>query len=296
MIAIAIDRADELRERLSREFEFLRDEGIEVQMRTVRRGDVTFVGCNPVGRKPLTPELNRRFRLLVANAVADLIVNRCETAFLRRFVRTHYGYFDSTEQDMICAHAERVLYPPVAEAEALSRRIRRKGRILARLTDYLDKNSELVVDGFVTFRLKDYVEEMEEAVDQAVEEYLMEREQQEFVKLLSYFVASQEPRSSLVNLLFEPDGGFSLVNSSGSQMGAAQLDALNLDQAQVPVDPEEILISTLLALVPGVVSIHRPQHASGGTLDLLGAIFDERLVLCNGCYLCEQTSQGHPRE
>lgn len=296
MIAIAVERADELRERLAREFEFLRDEGVEVQMRTVRRGEVTFVGCDPVSRKPLSPELNRRFRLLVANAVADLIVNRWETAFLRRLVRTHYGYFETAEQDLICTQAEQALHPPVTEAETLSQRIRRKGRILARLTEYLDKNSELVVDGFVTFRLKDYVEEMEEAVDQAVEEYLMEKEQQEFVQMLRYFVASQEPRSGLVNLLFEAGGGFDLVSSGGGQVGAAQFDALGLDQAQGPVDHEETLISTLLALVPGHVSIHCSHHAPAGILDLLRAIFEERLVLCNGCHICQQTSQSHPRE
>lgn len=296
MIAIAVERVDELRERLAREFEFLRDEGIEVQMRTVRRGEITFVGCDPVGRKPLTPELNRRFRLLVANAVAELIVNRCEHNFLRRFVRTHYGYFDDVEQDVICAHAERMLHPPVSEPESLSRRIRLKGRVLARLTEYLEKNSELVVDGFVTFRLKDYVEEMEEAVDQAVEEYLVEKEQQEFVQLLRYYVTSQEPRAGLVNLMFEPGGGFGLVNGSGSQIGAAQINALDFDQSQVPVDHEEALISTLLALVPDVVSIHRSHHAPAGSVDLLRAIFEQRLVLCKGCHLCQQASQGNPRE
>lgn len=296
MIAIAVERVEELRERLSREFEFLRDEGVEVQMRTVRRGEVTFVGCDPVSRKPLSPELNRRFRLLAANAVADLIVNRLETAFLRRLVRTHYGYFDAAEQDLICAQAELTLHPRAAEAETLPQRIRRKGRILARLTEYLEKNSELVVDGFVTFRLKDYVEEMEEAVDQAVEEYLMEKEQQEFIQMLRYFVTSQEPRAGLVNVMFDPGGGFDLVSSGGSQMGAAQIEALGLDEAQGPADQEETLISTLLALVPGIITVHRSPHAEAGILDLLRAIFDDRLIVCNGCHVCQQASQGHPHE
>lgn len=295
MIAIAAERVDELRERLVREFEFLREEGVEVQMRTVRRGDIAFVGCDPVARKPLTPELNRRFRLLVANAVADLIVNRWGTVFLRRLVRTHYGYFDATEQDLICSRAERMLNQGRG-ADALSQRLRRKGRVLARLTEYLEKSSELVVDGFVTFRLKDLVEEMEDALDQAVDEYLMEKEQREFLQTLRGYVASQRPRSGLVNLLFEPDGGFSLLNAGGSQVGAAQLADLGLDPVQGAIDHEEALISALLALLPALVSVHRARVAPAGVVDLVRAVFADRLSLCDGCQLCQPASAARPRE
>ncbi len=158
MITIgSAERVDELRERLAREFEYLRPEGVEVQMRTVRKGDLTFIGCDPVSRKPLSSETDRRFRLLVANALSDLIVNRWEGLFLRRLIRSHYGYFDSSDQEQIYDFAARALQPQGDGVPAMAERIRRKGRILARLSEFLDKNTELVVDGFVTFRMKDYM-------------------------------------------------------------------------------------------------------------------------------------------
>lgn len=288
MITIgSAERVEELRERLAREFEHLRPEGVEVQMRTVRKGDLTFIGCDPVSRKPLTSETDRRFRLLVANALSDLIVNRWEGVFLRRLIRSHYGYFDPGDQEQIYAYAARALHPQGEGVPSVSERIRRKGRILARLSEFLDKNTELVVDGFVTFRMKDYVEEMEEAVDLAVEEFLMEKEQEEFVRLLRTFVDAQEPRLPLVNLLFAPGGGFRLLNASGQAVTTPQLESLGLDPGR-PGDEEEDLISALLALLPEVVAVHRrPQDPPASLLETLRGVFGERLVVCDGCRFCK---------
>ncbi len=285
MISIgAAERVDELRERLSRELEFLRAEGVEVQLRTVRRGSLTFVGCDPV-RKPVSPDADRRLRLLVANAVADLIVNRWEAAFLRRLIRANYGYFGPEEQERIQERALRLLR---AEGEGLSpllERVRRKGRVLARLSEYLEKHSELVVEGFLTFRLKDYVEEMEEAVDLAVEDFLLEREHQEFVGLLRSFVAAQKPRLPRVNLVFG-EGTFRVLDGDGRAVGEPHLEAVGLTAAAGPADDEERVISALLALVPEVLTVHGAARGPATVLDTVRQVFQERVVVCPGCRLC----------
>ena len=62
----------------------------------------------------------------------------------------------------------------------------RKKQITEKIKEYLDKNDELILDGFINFRLKDYMLEIEGLVDDAVDDFLMEKEYLEFIRLLRY--------------------------------------------------------------------------------------------------------------
>ena len=50
--------------------------------------------------------------------------------------------------------------------------------------------------------MKDYIEQLEESVDKAIDEYLMDKEYREFIKLLRHFVDLQEPKRDVVNIVF----------------------------------------------------------------------------------------------
>lgn len=292
MIAIgAAERTDELRDRLLSEFQFLQAEGMDVQIKTLTRGEWTFIGCDMVGRRPASPELWRRFRLYVANALSDVILNRWEERFLRKLIRSHYGYLGPEEQETVYGYAYRSLYMPEGRDQTLHYRVKRKGKILARLTEYLDKNNELFLDGFVTFRLKDYVQELEEAVDLAVEEFMLEKEHDEFVRLLRYFVEMQEPRLPAAGVC-RGRGGLVLVDGDGRHLKREDLEPLLGEAGQVAMDAEDFVISTLIALAPRALVIHRPVERNKGMVDTLRGIFGSRLTICSGCALCgEAVSQ-----
>ncbi len=77
--------------------------------------------------------------------------------------------------------------------------IRRRNVIVRKLMDYFENTDSLILDGFVNFRLKDYMKDLEEIVDKAVDDFLMEREYKEFIRLLRYFVDIQEPKISTLS-------------------------------------------------------------------------------------------------
>lgn len=291
MIAIGVgERVTELEERLRREFEMLRSEGVEVRMKTVRRGDLTFVGCDPISRKTLNVDVSRRFRFLIANALADLIVDSWEDLYLNRVIRSHYGYLDHEERDVIRDYAAHALRSIEGDSRSVPGRVQRKGRVLSRLAEYLDRNSELVLDGFVTFRLKDYMEEMEEAVDVAVEEVIMEKEQQEFIKILRYFLESRETRRERVDILLGAEDDFQLLDGGEEPT----LEDLPSRDGSVPMDQEEAVISALLALAPRTVTVHRADRAPDPLIDTLKEIFGGRLSTCGGCHVCLADAGSRP--
>jgi putative sporulation protein YtxC len=77
-----------------------------------------------------------------------------------------------------------------------------------------ENNDEMVLDGFIRFRLKDFRHELEKAVDRAVDDLLIEKEYSEFIKLLRYFVEIQEPKVEEVHVVVGEDNKYILLDSS----------------------------------------------------------------------------------
>jgi putative sporulation protein YtxC len=272
--------AAEVRERLAAAFRPLREAGVQVRIEEQSRGSLTFLGCSFEGAGPRA-DLGSLSRQTVADAVAEFITSRWQERLLRRLLSTRYSYFNEEEQVSISAAAARQL------ARDGHARPVRKGRILARLQEYLEKHNTLVVDGFVTFRCKDYVEELEAALDQAVDEFLLEREYQEFVRLLRYFVESQPARHGVVHAFLQGDGSFQLADQAGRPLNNDALADLAAELAARDVAMEDLLISALISLAPRSVVLHRGGGApSPETLSTVEAVFGPRLAFCPGCPRC----------
>ena len=71
----------------------------------------------------------------------------------------------------------------------------------------------IIIDGFVNFRLTDYIKELGDIADKAVEEYIAEREYNEFIKLLRYFVEIQESKLDTINIIPSEEGSYFLIDS-----------------------------------------------------------------------------------
>lgn len=289
MISIgSAEQVDELRDRLTSELQAFRAEGVEVQIRTISRGTLTFLGCEFAGRRLNGQETNRRFRLSIANAISDLIINSWEERYMRKLIRSRYGYIDEPEQEVIFQYALKNLYSPPGKEHPLQQRIRRKGAVLSRLTEFLDKHNELVIDGFITFRLREYVEELEDAVETAVEEFLAEKEEQEFVQLLKCFVEMQEPQVERLNIWPEKGGTFHLTDASNNPVNNKELDGLMHELGEQGINQEDLLVSALVALSPHHLKVHHYERMGHDIIGLLKEVFGSRLTLCDGCSQCRR--------
>ena len=65
----------------------------------------------------------------------------------------------------------------------------------------LNEAPELNLDGFMTFRLQSYEQELREMAEYAVDEFMLDQQYEEFVSLLKYFVYFQEPKMPLVHVI-----------------------------------------------------------------------------------------------
>lgn len=309
---------ESLRARLARGSRFLENEGLSLDITESSKGRFKFLGCNleKKSQSALSPQdAVILFKHFMANTISDFIVDDVEESLIRKIIRQNYCYFTPEEQESIFEVVERELdeedaatdVEPSTVAEPgkrsndvtcgktvrkwvnadKTRRLTRKAKILNKLLDYLTANEVLVVEGFVTFRLKEYLDELEDVVDRAVDEFLLDREYQEFIKLLRYFVEMQESKVTRVKVYLERDGTFAIRDELGKKVGTAVVDELTATMMEGGLEFEDLLVSSLIMLAPREIWMHSKDHERWSSgLETLRNVFGERIKVCSGCPWC----------
>lgn len=277
-------KVDQLRQRLDLEFKQLGGRGLEVRVEETIRGDYVFLDCHLSLAGDVAGVTHGLLRHHVANALSDLIVNKWEEMLIDRIVASGYDYFDTGERKVIAEHAAHRLHS--SRSRRLGLKISFKGRIFNRLSEYLEHNDEIILDGFITFRLRDYLEELEDAVERAVDDFLLEREYREFIRLLKYFVEVQEPRVDRVNVLVQSSGAFRIVDNQGHPVDNEYLDEFLQENIDSEIDYADLLISALITIAPRELVVHRPDQMEEHALDTIYRVFGPRVITCQKCPLC----------
>jgi len=268
-----------LKDNLGRELRALKDQGLEVRMEESPVGSLTFLACSVSGSEKVEPV----FKSQIAGVITDLITSKWKDKLLKDIIRNNYYYFDDEEKVTIYDYAQKKLN--------YNEKSREKDRlwILRKLNEYFNSNSNLVIDGFIRFRLKEYVNDLYEVADQAVDDFLSEREYTEFIQLLRYFVEIQDPRVELVNVVLCPSGVFQLYDESGQVIKSDYLKDFMLELAENEINYEDLLISALITLSPKKITVHLGNgDFPDATLETIVQVFAERVSMCHGCSLCRQ--------
>lgn len=279
-----------VRNRLSFEFGFLAQQGFKVAIEEVRRGEVTFFLCRLIADTAGgdSSSLKVMFRHYLANALSDLIVNDWERNILRQLIQSQYECFNQGEQKVILSSASRSLDCRSDGRPDLFRKVERKGKVLRLILDYLGSQQEINLDGFITFRLQDYREQLGDAVGQAVDDFLMEKEYLEFINLLRYFVEAQEPKLKLVHVMILPKGAFKLMDEKGATVTKDYL-AESFLEIDTEVNSDDLLVSALITLAPERIVLHCPTELDRmEALDTIRSVFEGRVTTCRACHLCRQ--------
>ncbi len=268
-----------LKDSLGKELRALKNQGLDVRMEESPVGSLTFLACSVSGSEQLEPV----FKHQIAGVIADLITSKWKDKLLKDIIRNNYYYFDEEEKVTIYDYAQKKLNH--------NERSREKNKlwILRRLIEYLNFNSNLVIDGFVRFRLKEYVNDLYDVADQAVDDFLSEREYHEFIQLLRYFVDIQDPRAELVNVVLRPSGVFKLYDEKGQVINSDYLKDFMVELAENEINYEDLLVSALITIAPRKITVHLGNDDfPASTLETICQVFAERVSKCQGCSLCRQ--------
>ncbi|MFW6238907.1 MAG: sporulation protein YtxC, partial [Halanaerobiales bacterium] len=220
----------------------------------------------------------------LADVVAEIVVEKLESEYISRIIREDYQDFNLDEREKIEKFTLQHLDQGEYNNQFVSRMVRKR-EIIKQLLDYFDKHQDLNIEGFVRFRLQNYLNQLRKAVDRAVDDYIIENEYNEFIDLLSYFVEIQEPKISLVNVLQLEDGSFQILDINREVINSNYLEGYISEIMEGEVEFEDLLVSALINIAPASIVLHFEDEDVEETV---GNIFGDRITICSGCELCEE--------
>lgn len=273
---------NQLFNKLKDDLQVLQDDGMPLNINIDQIGEITFLDCSFQGQQAEAFDTIKNY---IANSIAEVIVEEWEQRIIKKLVRHNYFYYTKEEKNIILQKAREILNPATQNRYHLQQR---KEKVLFKVLDYLDLHKELILEGFINFRLKEYQQDLEDIVNSAVDEFLLEKEYQEFIRLLKYFVEIQEPRIEKVKIYFKCNGRFNLLDREDKPIEHESLDGIMLDLQEADLNYDDLLISALITLAPREVEIHQEKgFISGDTTKTIENVFGNRIQHCIGCKFCQ---------
>lgn len=209
--------------------------------------------------------------------ITECIINTYENFIIDKLLISNYFYFLDNEQIEI----KNIINELISSDE----HSRRKELIKISLKEYFSEgNKKMILDGFITFRLKDYIEVIDYVVDLSVNNYLIKREYFEFIKLLKKYISKQKSTCDTVHLIYLNsesillDSNFNIINTS--------IDAMFLSRyVNIEFSSNDYSLNTLLNLVPKKIYIHLIDNEDE-FIRTLKLIFEDTIYICTDCEIC----------
>ena len=283
------DSAENVIQQIDEELKQLKDKRINYSIKEVACEGATSVICN-IEDEGLFSKKNSQYEVLkyhVSNALADYIIEQYEQRLLVRLINSNYGYFSISERKEILGLSLKIIRNEDKVFLNTLFQIRRRNLIVKKLLEYFESSSSIILDGFVNFRLKDYIKDLEDIIDKAVDDFLMEREYKEFIRLLRYFVEIQDPKINVVHVIIEFDNRYILMDEKKQIITNECIQEFVTDLNDTDINRDDLLVSSLITLSPKKIVIHNAEKfRNRELLDTIKNVFLGKVVLCNDCEIC----------
>lgn len=258
-----------------------KDVHIDLKQKKVDELNFLDIGINPKSKM-------ESIKVDIANALSQFILEKYEKKFIIRIIHSNYCYFNSGERKEILKNALKNIID--FDKNNIFNNLfltRRKNIIARKLLEYLDTSNIIILDGFITFRLQDYIKELEDVVDKAVDDYLMEKEYREFIRLLKYFVDIQEPKFDSVHVLTGYDNKYILLDQNKKEITNECIRDFINEVSEEEINYDDLLVSSLITLAPKKIYIHTIDRFKNKELiETIKNVFLGKVICCTGCELC----------
>lgn len=238
----------------------------------------------------------KTFNLHVANMLYKIVTEEFCKKEINNFLAETYFFLRHDEIRQIKPKIqEALLSNGVISDPSMVYCTNRKNSIFDKIIKCIEENNEINIRGFLTFRMKELKGDLECIVDKVVEQYMVEKEYNEFIKLLKYFVEVQESKVDEVNILIEKSGNYHLRDEEGNDLVGNMIMELPEVKFNCRENQEELIISTLITSAPKKVIIHCVENCKNKELiQTISKVFVNKVYYCSECATCENIKNGIP--
>lgn len=228
----------------------------------------------------------------LSGAIAEYIIAEREAAIVRHLISKEYDFTNTEDQEMI---AKSCLHLLSLEEEGVEARNRRIGQLGLHIRTFLEEHQELNIDGFIAFRMKEYKDLIRETIDYVVDEYLLDKQYEEFIGLLKYFVHFQESQIEVVHLMHTEGSEFTIFDDHMLPLEASVVEGVVARIADHELELEDVIVSSLISLSPGRIVIHT-REPEVQIISTIRQIFGDRIQMCEYCPRCKAFLDGSRKQ
>lgn len=208
----------------------------------------------------------------LSNILVNIIINFYEYKLFKFIITSNYFYFSEKEQKLILKKC----IDHVSNKNTTEHEVRIEHIYIAALK-YISNNKSMILDGFVNFRISNYMKILDYVVDTSVNELVINREYNEFINLLKTYIKSKSINMGLVHLIYKRTNSF-LLNSKYEKIPLSDnINDLNYI-SDVSFSENDIILNTLLSLLPQKIIIHLEKE-SDEFIKTLISIFEDRVQI-----------------
>lgn len=221
------------------------------------------------------------FYNIFSNILSSAIIEFYERDIIRHIISSNYFYFTEIEQRRIFDIVNNYLY----NNELIESYIR-KDSINISCIEYFSNNKSAILDGFVNFRINDYIKIIDYVVDMAVNKFVIDREYTEFIDLLKCYINSKDCGTTDVHLIYQNEESI-LLDASKKIIDLADSILNSKYLSDITFSSNDYTLNTLLTLLPQRIYIHLVDGIQDEFINTLKLVFDDRVYLCNDCNICK---------
>ncbi|MGN1297696.1 MAG: putative sporulation protein YtxC [Clostridia bacterium] len=224
---------------------------------------------------------NDLFLNKISSILSLLVLDELEEDFLKKILLQNYFYFDSKERNQILnlcfditANNFSVIFDKKFKALFYS------------FYNFLSNNKSLVLKGFTNFRIKSYLKILDDIVNEAVNNFIIEKEYLEFISLLKLYINSQNSNCEIVHMIYSStesillDENKEIITISNDNFKAKYL-------SDITFSSNDYTLNSLLTLLPKKIYIHLIDDGIDEFITTLQAVFENRIYICRDCNICK---------
>lgn len=226
--------------------------------------------------------------LYISNILYKIVIEKYKDKEMFDFLIDNYFFLKQEEVLEVEDQIMKVLLCEEAvNDENLVYCMNKMNSVIEKIKECLEENFEINIDGFITFRMKELRRDIENIIDKVIENYMVEKEYKEFVKLLKYFVEIQESKLEEVDIFIKDGGGYLITDHLGNNIFQEFLKELAECKIDNDAKMEDVIISGLITNAPKKIIIHGKENCINNEfLDTIVNVFTDRVKYCEGCNLC----------
>lgn len=215
------------------------------------------------------------FNFFLSEMFTKYIIDTYEIQFIRNALRYDYFYFSPTERNEMLEQTKKELNRAINVEE-------KKFTIKKAINEYFSENKKCNIEGFVTFRLTNYKQLINNIIDTVTCEYVVQKEYMEYVNLLQSYILAENSQSETIHLIYNKNNKVLLddkynilTNVSNSQVYLSDISFSSND----------FILHSLLTLLPKQLIIHI-DDSPDEFINFLSSIFCNKVSICNNCKIC----------